>query len=167
MTGPPAGLNRDWCELLMRHLRKRVDVDSRPRAVRIAEGLIHSYPLKSRMDGEISTDEVASLIDAGEAPRIVDIRSPAAFARGHIPGSENIPFGRLPERVESLSDADHIVTVCPHGKASVQAARLITSFEGTNDARVESMAGGLEAWKGALERDGEESESAESPESPF
>ena len=115
------------------------------------------------MDGEISTDEVASLIDSGEAPRIVDIRSPAAFARGHIPGSENIPFGRLPERVESLADADHIVTVCPHGKASVQAARLITSFEGTADARVESMAGGLDSWEGPLESD----EADASTDSPF
>jgi rhodanese-related sulfurtransferase len=129
-----------------------------------AEGLIHSYPLSLRMDGEISTDEVASLLEAERAPRIVDIRSPAAFARGHIPGSENVPFGQLPEMVESLAGADHIVTVCPHGKASVQAARLITSFEGTADARVESMAGGLEDWDGPLEADGE---TADSPDAPF
>jgi rhodanese-related sulfurtransferase len=126
------------------------------------------------MDGEISTDEVASLVGTDDPPRIVDIRSPGAFARGHIPGSENVPFGRLPEMVESLADADHIVTVCPHGKASVQAARLITSFEGTADARVESMAGGLEAWEGPLEADDEttaeaaDGETADSPpDAPF
>jgi rhodanese-related sulfurtransferase len=107
------------------------------------------------MDGEISTDEVASLIDSEDPPRIVDIRSPAAFARGHIPGSENVPFGELPERVESFAGADHIVTVCPHGKASVQAARLIGSYEGVTGARVESMAGGIDEWSGPLERDGE------------
>jgi rhodanese-related sulfurtransferase len=105
------------------------------------------------MDGEISTDEVAELLDAETPPRIVDIRSPAAFARGHIPGSENVPFGELPDRIESFAGADHIVTVCPHGKASVQAARLITSYEGTAGARVESMAGGLDDWEGPLESD--------------
>jgi rhodanese-related sulfurtransferase len=117
------------------------------------------------MDGEISTAEVAELVNSGQAPRIVDIRSPDAFGRGHIPGSENVPFAELPDRVESLADADHIVTVCPHGKASVQAARLITSYEGTADARVESMAGGLEDWDGPLETDDAEAETGTGTES--
>jgi rhodanese-related sulfurtransferase len=103
------------------------------------------------MDGEIDPDEVADRIDAGDPPTVVDIRSQRAFARGHIPGSRNVPMGEIPARVESLADADHIVTVCPHGQASVQAARLIDSFEGT-DATVESMAGGLEAWDGPLDQ---------------
>ncbi|AZH24497.1 rhodanese-like domain-containing protein [Haloplanus aerogenes] len=117
------------------------------------------------MDGEISTDEVAALLDSEDRPRIIDIRSPGEFARGHIPGSENVPFDQLPNRIGEFAGADHIVTVCPHGKASVQAARLIGSYEGTNDARIESMAGGLEAWDGNLEMDAETS--GETPESPF
>ena len=117
------------------------------------------------MDGEISTDEVAASLDDEDRPRIIDIRSPREFARGHIPGSENVPFGELPDRIEEFADADHIVTVCPHGKASVQAARLIGSYEGTKDARVESMAGGLDAWDGEMATDTEAS--GEAPESPF
>jgi rhodanese-related sulfurtransferase len=105
------------------------------------------------MDGEISTDDVAELLESDDPPRVVDIRSAAAFARGHIPGSENVPLDRLPEHVESLAGADHVVTVCPHGEASVQAARLIASYEGTADTRVESMAGGLDDWDGPLEAD--------------
>ena len=93
------------------------------------------------MDGEISPSEVEELLSGEPSPRVVDIRQPASFARGHIPGSENIPFNELPNRVASLEDADHIVTVCPHGQASVQAARLIKSYEGTGSARVDSMAG--------------------------
>jgi rhodanese-related sulfurtransferase len=103
------------------------------------------------MDGEISVEEVETLLGDEDRPRIVDIRSPGAFARGHIPGSENVPFDELPGRIDELAGAEHIVTVCPHGKASVQAARLIGSYEGTETARVESMAGGLEAWEGDFE----------------
>ncbi len=102
------------------------------------------------MDGEISPAEVETLLETGTPPRIVDIRSPAAFQRGHIPASENIPFPELPQRVSELEDADRIVTVCPHGHASIQAARLITSYEGTAEARVESMHGGLTDWDGDL-----------------
>ncbi|MFC6725208.1 rhodanese-like domain-containing protein [Halobium palmae] len=104
------------------------------------------------MDGEISPEEVESRLDDGDdGLRVVDIRTEQAFDRGHIPGSENVPFDRLPDRVASLEGADRIVTVCPHGKASQQAARLIKSYEGTAEARVESMAGGLEAWSGGVE----------------
>lgn len=127
------------------------------------------------MDGEISPGDVeAALGEAGL--RVVDIRSRAAFDRGHIPGSVNVPMPELPTRVEELGveGADRIVTVCPHGKASVQAARLLASYEGT-DAPVESMAGGLEAWTGPLESaaadGGDEGEDAndddEGPDAPF
>ena len=118
------------------------------------------------MDGEISTDEVAASLDDEDRLRIIDIRSPGEFARGHIPGSENVPFGELPDRIEEFADADHIVTVCPHGKASVQAARLIGSYEGTTEATVESLAGGLSKWEGDLERAVEQAEN-EGPDAPF
>ncbi|WP_253736214.1 rhodanese-like domain-containing protein [Halohasta salina] len=117
------------------------------------------------MDAEISPAAVESLLGTADEPRIVDIRSPAAFRRGHIPGSENIPFPELPQRVASLADADHIVTVCPHGESSIQAARLIASYEGTDTARVESMHGGLTAWDGEFEA--ATAAPDEGPESPF
>ncbi|MCD2201768.1 rhodanese-like domain-containing protein [Halobacterium sp. KA-6] len=122
------------------------------------------------MDGEISADELEALLDDGEDVRIVDIRPRAAFERGHIPNSENIPFSDLPQSVDQLEGADRVVTVCPHGQASQQAARLVKSYEGLDeDARVESLASGITGWDGevaANERDeGPDTESA--TESPF
>ena len=119
------------------------------------------------MDGELSPTDVEELLEDGADVRVVDIRSPRAFEGGHIPNSENVPFQELPDRVEGLGGAERIVTVCPHGKASVQAARLIKSFEGTADATVESMAGGLAEWEGDLETDAPEGEADEGPQSPF
>ncbi|MES3517181.1 MAG: rhodanese-like domain-containing protein [Natronomonas sp.] len=117
------------------------------------------------MDGEIDDEELSTLIDSGgDGVRIVDIRSKAAFRRGHIPGSINIPFGELTKRVEEVADANRIVTVCPHGQASVQAARLISSFEGFSGS-VESFAPGIEGWNGELEVD--EEAVASDTDSPF
>lgn len=118
------------------------------------------------MDGEIDPEELADRLDDDTDRRIVDIRNPASFSRGHIPGAENVPLERLPDRVGDLADADHVVTVCPHGKASVRAARLIGSFEGADDATVESLAGGLEAWDGPLSETGS-AESAGGENAPF
>ena len=127
------------------------------------------------MDGEISVEEVEALLDDEDRPRIVDIRSPGEFARGHIPGSENVPFAELTSRIEEFDGADHVVTVCPHGQASVQAARLIGSYEGF-EGRVESLAPGLEGWAEAYDLEtgrsgaggaGAEAETDGGPEAPF
>ncbi len=121
------------------------------------------------MDGEISTEEVKQLLDADADVRIVDIRDERSFTHSHIPDSENLPFHKLSARIDELEGADHIVTVCPHGEASIQAARLIGSYEGTADARVESMAGGLEEYgmQYGLVSASTDEESAADTESPF
>lgn len=99
------------------------------------------------MDGEIDPEELADLLDGSRDVRVVDIRDERAFDRGHLPHSESIPFPELTTRVAELAGADRIVTVCPHGIASRQAADLIGSYAGTTDARVESLRGGIEAWE--------------------
>lgn len=122
------------------------------------------------MDGEIPPDELAALLDRDAAVRVVDIRSPSAYARGHIPGSENVPFPRLVGSVERFAGAERIVTVCPHGESSVQAANLIASYEGLDaDATVESLAGGLNAWEGEVAAGADEVDGApdDGPDAPF
>ena len=124
------------------------------------------------MDAELSPTEVQELLEREDSDvRVVDIRPARSFDRGHIPESENIPFHALADRIDSLDGADHVVTVCPHGKSSVQAARLIASYEGvSDDATVASMAGGLDEWDHGLEaaeRESSEQESDDGPESPF
>lgn len=116
------------------------------------------------MDGEISGPELETKLDSDEKPLIVDIRNQRQFERLRIPDSVNIPLSELPQRVEQIRDADHVVTVCPHGKASVKAARLITSFEGF-DGVVESLSCGLSGWDGPVE--GEDMASEESQDAPF
>ena len=101
---------------------------------------------------EVTTDEVKERIDNGEDTQIIDIRSPAEFARGHIPGAVNIPMAELPSRVDEIEWGDDVVVACPIGQSSVQAARLIGSYEGVDDdASISSMAGGYQDWEYDLE----------------
>lgn len=123
------------------------------------------------MDGEISADELADLIEADADVEIVDIRAPPSYERGHIPGSVNVPFAELPQRVEELAGAERVVTVCPHGKASVQAARLVGSYEGTTGT-IESLAHGIDGWRDlGLDWESAEADAAtaadEGPDAPF
>ncbi|WP_436925846.1 rhodanese-like domain-containing protein [Halosimplex amylolyticum] len=121
------------------------------------------------MDGEISGEELQALLDDGAEDgdlRIVDIRNPGSFERGHIPGSENIPANELTDRVEELDGAGRVVTVCPMGKSSIQAARLLGSYEGV-DGPVESLADGLNAWDGPLETPESSGGSTDGSTAPF
>lgn len=122
------------------------------------------------MDGEITSDSLETLLDTEDSPVVVDIRNPPAYEQAHIPDSINIPLSRLPQEVDRVSDTDHVVTVCPHGKASVRAARLVTSFEAF-DGTVESLADGLEGWEGPLESSTADShpddEGPQEPDAPF
>ena len=104
------------------------------------------------MVDEVTPEEVKSRIDADEDTQIVDIRSPAQFERGHIPGAINIPMAELPSRVDEVEWGDDVVVACPIGQSSVQAARLIGSYEGVDDdSSVKSMAGGYQDWDYDLE----------------
>ena len=118
------------------------------------------------MDGELSAEELRGLLESESGVRVVDIRSPGAFRRGHIPGSENVPFEELTDRIEAIADAKRVVTVCPKGEASVQAARLIGSFEGFA-GRVDSLEPGIDGWPYELEGEGTEEPADEGPEAPF
>ena len=118
------------------------------------------------MDGEIEPDRLEAKLDSDDEPLVVDIRNPNAFRRGHIPGSVNLPLAELTLGVEDVAAADHVVTVCPHGQASIKAARLISAYEGF-DGRVDSLHGGLTAWEGPLERDAEPAGADEGPDAPF
>ncbi|RLM67201.1 rhodanese-like domain-containing protein [Halorubrum sp. Atlit-26R] len=140
------------------------------------------------MDGEIDPEELSALLDErdgsgddadgadgnadeSEPLRVVDIRDQRAFDRGHLPDSECIPFPELTSRIAELEGAERIVTVCPHGVASQQAAQLIGSYEGTQEARVESLRGGIEAWEQEIGEltasEKPDPDPDEGPESPF
>lgn len=114
------------------------------------------------MVGEIEPEALRERLDGEGAPLVVDIRAPEAYAEGHLPESENVPMAELPREIDAIAGADHVVTVCPEGLASVKAARIVEAYR-EFDGRVESLAGGLEAWDGPLESD--DTDAAES--APF
>lgn len=105
------------------------------------------------MVDEVTTDDVKEKLD-DEGVQIVDIRRPLQFEQGHIPGALNIPMNELPQQVGEVEWEDEIVVTCPIGQSSVQAAKLIQSFEQVDDGTaVASMAGGYKDWDYELETD--------------
>ena len=116
------------------------------------------------MVGSITTDELKAKIDAGDAPQVVDIRMPGEYQRGHIPGAINVPFPEFPQRVDEVDWSEEIVVACPKGESSLQAARMLESYEGVDsEASVLNLEDGYQAWEYELEEQPAEEERADSP----
>jgi len=101
---------------------------------------------------ELTAAQLHAKLEAGEDVQIVDTRSPAAYASGHIPGAENLPYGELAERIEEIEWGESVVLVCEVGQSSKQAARILDAYEGVDeDALVASLEAGYEGWEYDLE----------------
>lgn len=98
---------------------------------------------------ELDADTLAALVSGGADVQIVDVRRPEAFASGHIPDAENIPFERLLRSIDSVHWGEQVVFVCPYGERSRQAAELLSAFEGVDEATaIYNLSEGLMAWNG-------------------
>jgi len=101
---------------------------------------------------EITPEELHERLAEDDDVQVVDIRPQDQYKAGHIPGAENIPFDRFTAEIDEHEWRDDIVVACPLGKSSLQAARLLESYEGVpTDARVANLVGGYDAWEYDLE----------------
>lgn len=74
---------------------------------------------RSRVSGEQARALVA------DGALLIDVRTPAEYSMGHLPGAKNVPLGELPRRVEKLSKDKPVVVYCASGARSASAKRLL------------------------------------------
>ncbi|MFI7099815.1 rhodanese-like domain-containing protein [Streptomyces sp. NPDC050161] len=74
--------------------------------------------------------------------QLVDVRNPAEYAAGALPGARNIPLAALPSHIDSLDPGRPVTLYCRTGNRSVIAAALLES-RGFGD--VCDVVGGYEA----------------------
>jgi rhodanese-related sulfurtransferase len=79
---------------------------------------------------------------------ILDVRTPAEYAEGHIAGAINIDFysSEFEEMVKALDRDDTYFIYCRSGNRSGQARNLM---EGLGFAEVYNLSGGINAWQDA------------------
>jgi len=84
--------------------------------------------------------------DAGAVPVVIDVRSEAEHAGGHIPGSLNIPLPHLDERMAEIPAGRPVAVHCEGGYRSAIAASVLQRL-GHRD--VHDLVGGYKAWRTA------------------
>ena len=98
--------------------------------------------------GTITVDQLASQIEAGKAPLVIDVRSEDEYLAGHVPGARLIPHDKMSDYVGSLAamKEDTIVLYCRSGKRAGAAAEVL---EANGFSKVTILEGSFEAWSGA------------------
>lgn len=56
---------------------------------------------------------------------VVDVRTPAEFAEGHVEGALNVPVDQLPARLSELPADRTVIVYCRSGARSSAAARTL------------------------------------------
>ncbi len=80
--------------------------------------------------------------DVAAGAALVDVREPAEFARGTIPGAINLPLSILRERAGELPRDREILVFCQAGQRGYYAARFLVQ----NGFRARNYSGGYGTW---------------------
>jgi adenylyltransferase/sulfurtransferase len=98
------------------------------------------------MPQQISVDELARMLAAGEPVMLVDVRQPWEHQTAALSDSMLLPLPELEERwgeIEVAPPGALVVAYCHHGVRSLGAAAVL---EANGLGPVASLAGGIDAW---------------------
>jgi phage shock protein E len=60
-----------------------------------------------------------------EGAFLVDVRTPAEFAEGHVNGSINIPLDQVANQLDKFKEKEQIIVFCRSGNRSGQAKMIL------------------------------------------
>jgi rhodanese-related sulfurtransferase len=96
---------------------------------------------------EIAAVQLAKDLAGLEAPQVLDVRTTAEFARGHVRGSVSAPIQSLATRLDALEldRTRRVVAICLTAHRSIPAVRLLR----TRGFDAAQLAGGMLSWRAA------------------
>ena len=92
---------------------------------------------------DVDVTRAAGLRDAGAV--VLDVREPAEWAEGHVPGATLIPLGELARRTSELPHDRTVVVICRSGNRSAQGRDILLDA----GYKATSVQGGMTAWRAA------------------
>jgi rhodanese-related sulfurtransferase len=89
---------------------------------------------------EIDVDELADRLRSGA--RLIDVREPDEYERGHVPGALSVPLATVPDHLDLLAGDAPVYVICQVGGRSLRACE----FADANGIEAVNVAGGTGAW---------------------
>lgn len=103
------------------------------------------FELKRKAQGITNVDAQAAVSLINSDAVVIDLRSPEAFARGHIVNAKNFPFADLDANKEKIAryKSKPILAVCDTG---INSAKAVSSLRKDGLESVYGLKGGISAW---------------------
>ncbi|WP_409254190.1 sulfurtransferase TusA family protein [Bacillus sp. SCS-153A] len=121
-------------DILKHYLRKASEAEEQP---------------EKKYEDVISLDDLVKKLEGEEKVTVLDVREPAEYAFGHIPGAINIPLGELEQRFEEIEGKDDLHVICRTGSRSDLASQLLTDKGLKN---VKNVVPGMTEWTGSTNK---------------
>ncbi|NIM29490.1 MAG: rhodanese-like domain-containing protein [Gammaproteobacteria bacterium] len=102
----------------------------------------------SHLETTLAQRLLVERLQRGEAPLLVDVRTPGEYQSGHVPGAVNIPLQELQRRLEELRPYRNteLVLYCETGVRAGHAGRFLEQ-QGFTELR--ALQGHMSAWRSA------------------
>ncbi|MBB6612616.1 rhodanese-like domain-containing protein [Pontibacter sp. Tf4] len=96
---------------------------------------------------DITAEELKERLNKGETPVIIDVREDWEYQESNIAGSQNIPLGTLPQRLDDLEDLkeQEVIVHCKSGARSATAKAFLQQQGFSN---VRNLLGGIQTYNG-------------------
>jgi adenylyltransferase/sulfurtransferase len=98
---------------------------------------------------DITPEELARRLEAGQAPRLLDIREQWEWDLVRLPAAEFAPLSQLHDWAPGLDRDQELVLYCHTGRRSAMACQYLASVQGFR--RLLNLAGGINAWALAVD----------------
>lgn len=96
------------------------------------------FLFRGRLQPAKKDERAHELVNAGG--KLVDVRTPGEFGRGHVDGAINIPVDQLERRMAELGSRETpVVVYCASGNRSARAKRMLegAGFETVHDMKTQ------------------------------
>ncbi|RXT08183.1 sulfurtransferase TusA family protein [Ammoniphilus sp. CFH 90114] len=97
----------------------------------------------------VTNEELQKRLEENDNITVLDVREPAEYTFGRIPGAKSIPLGELEERLHEISPEQEIHVVCRTGNRSDMACQLLAEKGYT---KVRNVLPGMSGWTGSVEK---------------
>ncbi len=97
---------------------------------------------------DITAAELQAMIGDGQPLVLADVRTPAEFATGHIPGAVNLPLADIDTWAGTLNPVTRTCCICQSGACGAAAANALVAMGFT---QVYNLLGGMNGWPGPTE----------------
>jgi rhodanese-related sulfurtransferase len=109
-----------------------------------AVALVAFFASRAWVQGGVSATEAASMIEERKDLQLIDVRTAAEYADGHLAKAKLIPLQEIETRLAEIDKSKPVLLYCRSGHRSGNALKIL---QGKGFTQAKHVEGGINAWQ--------------------